>query len=87
MKDPTLLVTSQWPSLGPWYALSKKLSSVYSSSSAGCGIGSKESSMALSKVDILEMREGLLGGDRLLGIALGNGVVVLPVVVDGPGDA
>lgn len=43
--------------------------------------------MALSKVDILEMREGLLGGDRLLGIVLGNGVVVLPVVVDGLGDA
>lgn len=43
--------------------------------------------MALSKVDILEMREGLLGGDRLLGIVLGNGVVVLPAVVDGLGDA
>ena len=87
MNDPTLLVTSQWPSLGPWYALSKKLSSVYSSSREGCGIGSKESSMALSKADILEMRVGLLGGDTLLGTVLGNGVVVLPVVVDGLGDA
>jgi hypothetical protein len=43
--------------------------------------------MALSKADILDIRESLLGGDTLLGTVLGNGVVVLPVVVDGLGDA